>query len=111
MSNHEPIARRDTAGQAILHAWGAYLQGFVWHHMATLTFGIAPSCDTADRALQSWVRRLARNAQRQVACFYSIERSGSGFLHVHALTVGTSDLSIEQLKAGMAFGNHPHRRV
>jgi hypothetical protein len=103
MLEHESTTPWDKE-KALRHVWGAWLQGFAWDHVATLTFGLAPTLNTASRALQSWLRRLARNAQRRVACFHSIERGGSGFLHVHALTVGTSILRIEQLDAAWPSG-------
>jgi hypothetical protein len=105
MPNQEPIARTDEEGRKVRREWGVWLNRYAWHHVATLTFRFPPTVAGVSREVARWLRLLGRNAQRPVACFHGIERGASGFLHVHALTEGTSTLTIKQLQRDWRSGD------
>jgi hypothetical protein len=105
MLNPEPIATPDEEARKVRRMWGEFLRASEWHHVATLTFRFPSTVAVVSREVARWLRLLGRNAQRPIACFHGIERGASGFPHVHALTEGTSALTIEQLQREWRSGD------
>jgi hypothetical protein len=90
---HPATLIEERRGTTLLRAWGGFLHEFAWDHCATLTFRYPVQRDIAIKELcDRFLRRLGRNAQRPIACFWAIERGG-GQLHIHALIAGTVKLA------------------
>jgi len=96
------VAAQDAA--LVRREWGRFVGGFEWDHVATLTFTVNPSEETAERQVRRWVRRLEQRAGRAVNVFHAIERGASGLRHVHALTRGTGALPASALRAAWPCG-------
>ena len=93
-------------------AWAAHIGAFEWSHDVTLTFRRPATRDGAMRAFEhTFVRRLARMAQRPLAWFVAAEQSGPGLpWHLHALLCGTGTLSIAQMVRAWGLGHTRVRR-
>ena len=86
--------------------WVAHIDAHEWSHWVTLTFRTPHSRDRALRAFEDvFVRRLARRAQRPIAWFVAVERSGPGAeWHIHALLYGTGSLSNAKIRTAWKLG-------
>ncbi len=77
--------------------WGDWLGEFEWTHATTLTFRRPHTVEAARRELQRHLRDLAHRAHSKVACFWAMERTHQGHVHIHALVdVPLSDAEVEQ---------------
>ena len=106
--DHGDVPARDT----LRVAWAAHIGAFDWSHDVTLTFRTPTSREGAVRAFEhTFVRRLARCAQRPLSWFIAAERNGLGTpWHLHALLFGTSALSSAQVARAWRLGHARVRR-
>lgn len=86
-------------------AWIEFLSRFEWGHVVTLTsrFPYGPAEFKAEFE-HRFIRRLAQMAQQRIGWFCVREPSASGLLHLHALLVGTQDLSTRHIERSWTAG-------
>jgi hypothetical protein len=100
-------------GEALLAAWGEFLDRYDWSMFATLTFSSPATEERARDALRKWLRRVEQRVGCGVAAYYVAERSRAGLLHFHALCYSARGHA-DDYRSAWTFGRaevEPHRRL